>query len=1026
MTQSAERWREIDTLFDRALDLPAAQRRSFVADACGEDAALRNAVERLLAAHERTGDFLDQPAPAFAAAFVADDDIEPDQLTPGTRIGAYTVIDAVGRGGMGAVYRAQDERLDRIVALKIVTLTRGADEVARKRFIAEARLASALDHPGIGVVHDIGETGDGHLFLAMGYYDGETLAAKLARGPLPNHECLHYAVQIADALAAAHRKGIVHRDIKPANVIITSDGVAKIVDFGIAQLTGTSVDSVRGTLAYMSPEQLRGDAVDARTDVWSFGIMLHEMVSGAVPFRSGGAATQMRAISNDAPPALPTSTRRAARVNVVVRHCLEKRPDDRFPDAGALVTALAAIADSRSTVPPRSRLVAACAALVVIATAGAVIARAAFDGDLPVIAVGRVEEFGASNTPPLAGALSDMLATNLARVPRLRVLSNARMVEILAQLNDTSRAAPARAARQAGAAELLEGSLYSRTDGSLRLDLRRVALRDGSVRHAVTVTASDLFELVDRATEQLSALLGLSSDSLRVADVTTTSLVAYRFYEEGLRSAQLGDGREAIRLFEAALAEDSSFAMAAHYQWAMRLELEQQMPVSVRSWLLRLATRAPERERLIMQISWDASLTHAQRGAIADTLVMRYPELPEGYRQLATHYETAGDFTTALRHIQRVIDMDSLGLRASDDRCRACDALSGVVGLHIANDSLAAAERAARDWVRRQPGSVRAWNTLALALLAADRHDEAIAARRMSASLNPADPVNALFPAMVRISAGDFVGADRVLRELADASKPDDVRFDAIWFLAISLRTQGRFEEAVEIMRTAPDIHPARTITMRQHEAQALFESGRLRDAVRMFETAAKAVVGARSIPAQARQFTWNMTHAATVRAAMGDTAVLRAAADDIQRRGQQSYYGRDWRLHHHVRGLLLAARGQHADAAAEFRRAIFSPSVGYTRTNLELARALLALNRPREAVSILRSAFHGPLEASNLYVTRTDLHAMLGRAWEAAGRADSARVHYQRVLDAWRNADPYVHARRDSVRARLDGLRAP
>jgi predicted Zn-dependent protease len=206
-------------------------------------------------------------------------------------------------------------------------------------------------------------------------------------------------------------------------------------------------------------------------------------------------------------------------------------------------------------------------------------------------------------------------------------------------------------------------------------------------------------------------------------------------------------------------------------------------------------------------------------------------------------------------------------------------------------------------------------------------------------------------------------------------------------------------------------------------EGQVLFEMGRLDDAERLFASLLhfrRTDVHDQPPSVLARQRTWALTHVAAARAAAGDTGSLAALADSIEAIGGQSLFGRDNRLHHHARGLLLAARGQTAEAADAFRRAIHSRTAAYTRTNLELATVILALNRPLDAVDILQPAFRGSLEASNFYVTHTELHAALGRAWDAAGRTDSAAVHYRWVVQALRSADPPFHARRDSVRARL------
>jgi serine/threonine protein kinase/Tol biopolymer transport system component len=223
----------------------------------------------------------------------------------GETVGPYEILEVLGGGGMGVIYRARDPRLHRIVALKFLPPELTRDPEAKARFVQEARAASSLDHPNLCTILELGETPDGRLYLAMPCYDGETLRRRIERGPLPVEAALDIATQIAAGLAKAHRNGIVHRDIKPPNVIVTADGVVKILDFGLAKLAGSAAISAAGsslgTPAYMSPEQARGDAVDPRTDLWSLGIVCYEMLAGQRPFRGERAQTVIYAILNERP-----------------------------------------------------------------------------------------------------------------------------------------------------------------------------------------------------------------------------------------------------------------------------------------------------------------------------------------------------------------------------------------------------------------------------------------------------------------------------------------------------------------------------------------------------------------------------------------------------------------------------------------------------------------------------------------------------------------------------------------------------
>ena len=206
----------------------------------------------------------------------------------GQTVSHYEILGHLGAGGMGVVYKARDLKLDRTVALKFLPPDLTRDPEAKQRFVHEAKTASTLQHANVCVVHDIDETTDGQMFISMEYLEGETLTRKIERGPLPIDEAIDIAIQVAKGLTAAHQHGIVHRDIKPANILITSGGVAKIVDFGLAKLSGrtlmTREGSTLGTAAYMSPEQAHGEPADQRTDIWAMGVVVYEMLTGKHPF----------------------------------------------------------------------------------------------------------------------------------------------------------------------------------------------------------------------------------------------------------------------------------------------------------------------------------------------------------------------------------------------------------------------------------------------------------------------------------------------------------------------------------------------------------------------------------------------------------------------------------------------------------------------------------------------------------------------------------------------------------------------
>lgn len=334
-----ERWQQIKNVFNLALEYEPAQRPSFLSKACDNDEALQKEVESLLAAHEKDGSFIDSPV------FKSMVDHEPE-LKPGQLVGSYEITSFLGRGGMGEVYVAHDKRLGRKVALKLVLSSVTKDGSHVQRFEQEARAASALNHPNIIAIYEICEV-NSRLMIAAEFVEGETLRQRLSSGALSLNEVLNISIQIADALSAAHKAGIVHRDIKPENVMIRPDGYVKILDFGLAKLaaaesgesfaeafaqqieTGTGV--VIGTVGYMSPEQARGQEVDARSDIFNLGALIYEMLAGQKPFKGETPSDTFAAILKTDPPSLSQVAPEApAELVRIVNKALRKDREERF------------------------------------------------------------------------------------------------------------------------------------------------------------------------------------------------------------------------------------------------------------------------------------------------------------------------------------------------------------------------------------------------------------------------------------------------------------------------------------------------------------------------------------------------------------------------------------------------------------------------------------------------------------------------------------------------------------------------
>ena len=276
----------------------------------------------------------------------------------GQTVSHYKILEKRGEGGMGVVYKARDTKLDRYVALKFLPQHLTDDEVARKRFVHEAKAVSALDHTNICNVYEIDETPDGQMFIAMAYYEGESLRDRMKRGPLEVREVLNIVSQVATGLIKAHEKEIVHRDIKPANILITTDGVVIIVDFALAKLEGrtevTKTGTTVGTVAYVSPEQATGKSPDHRSDIWSLGVVLYEMLAGQKPFPGDHEAAVIYRVVNEEPLPLDQHRRDLPRgLQYIVDRALKKDPGERFQSAKKMLNAFATLAMTASTKPQR-------------------------------------------------------------------------------------------------------------------------------------------------------------------------------------------------------------------------------------------------------------------------------------------------------------------------------------------------------------------------------------------------------------------------------------------------------------------------------------------------------------------------------------------------------------------------------------------------------------------------------------------------------------------------------------------------
>jgi serine/threonine-protein kinase len=568
-----ERWQQVKSVFHRVRELAPEERSSFLDQACPADYSLRREVESLLSSDEE------------ARSVILESEMTRATLVGGTKLGDYEVQSLVGSGGMGVVYRARDLRLGRDVAIKVLPLFFASDRNRLRRFEQEARAAAALNHPNILAVHQLG-TYEGSPYLVSELLHGETLRARVKRGPIPLEESVEYARQIARGLAAAHEKGIVHRDLKPENLFLTKDGQIKILDFGLAKRTrpelaakseslATEMGVVMGTVGYMSPEQVRGQSADFRSDIFAFGAILYELLSGQRAFTGDSSADVSSAILNEDPPKLSRSDSHVPKaLEAVVERCLKKNPPERFQSVEELSVALQGIkALPRRGISLSPILTGArwriLAGVIVVAIAAAAIfvyvrnfrnRESAIDS----IAVMPFASKGGDSAGDLGDGVTSGLIDSLSQIPNLRVMSRSATSHYKGRDVD-----PQTVGRELNVRVVLTGTFTPRGDGFV-LDAELVNAKDDShiwgqqydTKPAEILTVQGA--LARALSEKLRSRL---SDEARanLAKPGTSNTEAYLLYVKGLYSFDRVDPQSekaAVAYFQQALEKDPAYAQA--------------------------------------------------------------------------------------------------------------------------------------------------------------------------------------------------------------------------------------------------------------------------------------------------------------------------------------------------------------------------------------------------------------------------------------------------------------------------------
>jgi TolB-like protein len=740
-----ERWARAAELFDKVVDQPPAIRLSLLDESCAGDPDLRADVVTLLESDATAGSFGDTPAFLFAKQ---EERVSAAALEPGSRLGRYQIVALLGAGSMGEVYRALDPQLGREVAIKVLPprTVLGSDQLAW--FDREARAAAALQHPNILTVYDVGVDRDISYVVAE-LLEGETLRARLQRGRVSVDLAARLALQILSGLAAAHDKGIIHRDLKPDNLFLTSDGVVKILDFGLAKTVGAIESAapviehglVMGTAGYMSPEQVSGLDADVRSDLFSFGAVLYETLHGVRAFAGQTPLETMRAVLTTTPPRVDDLPNGFASV---VRTCLAKDPVGRFASARDVSSDIATIVERRQQSARRAWMSAVAAGVVLVVGAATFVVAQRVPTPLGIGVTGRPalavlpfeDRSGGSADVALATGASSMFVTALAQTPGLDVIATERVEAGFRELGRSPNDASARqeVARHAGAGGMLVGTLF-KAGSELRLNVQIEDVKTGRVILARSRQGSDLFAIVDALAGDVRDALAVSDGSRArpLREVTTTSMEAYEMYAKAQQARHNNRYTDARTLFEEALGLDPGFTLARAQLVTMLDRLGEAAAADAQRRVVSTQLdRLPERQKLLADAVqlYDADPSRAVD--LLESLLQRYPDEEEAYDAIVHAYSHARDPKFAGKELALMQ--------------RWARAIPGPGSGHFHNHYgyayvqrklFTEAEREFRAYIRVNPDEANAYDSLAELFLMTGRPALAVDAYDQALRLNP-------------------------------------------------------------------------------------------------------------------------------------------------------------------------------------------------------------------------------------------------------------------------------------------------
>jgi serine/threonine protein kinase/Tfp pilus assembly protein PilF len=584
-----------------------------------------------------------------------------------TFAGRYRIIEDLGKGGMGLVYEAEDAKLKRHVALKLLPPDLTRDDEAKKRFVLEAQAASALDDPNVCTIYEIDETGDGQMFMSMACYDGETVKAKIERGAIPVEEAVEIAIQVAKGLARTHEAGIIHRDIKPGNILVTDRGEVRILDFGLAKLAGqtglTKVGTTMGTVIYMSPEQARGEEVDHRTDIWSLGVVLYEMLAGRLPFRGDRDQTVIYSILNVDPKPLSLIRKNIpAELEVVVAGATAKNLRDRYGSMAEMLDDLKAVRDGiRHPDAPRPSGILAREQRTIAAAR-------------PIAVISFENQTGDKTYDYLRKAIPNLLITSLEHSRYLRVVTWERMGDLLKQMGRPDAEVIDKdlgfeICRMEDIDSIVLGS-FTKAGDVFATDVKVLDVSSKKMIRSASSKGRGVDSILQSQIDELSTEIsrgmgitesGIARNGVAIAEATTASMEAYDYFLRGRDAYEKLYNEDARRLLEKAVELDPAFAVAYLYLARVYGRLrENKARNETYEKAKNLSDRATGKERMYIEAAYAQSIERAPEEAVAilKRMAQEYPDEKRVHHFLAARYRSKKLFYQAVEEYNRVLELD--------------------------------------------------------------------------------------------------------------------------------------------------------------------------------------------------------------------------------------------------------------------------------------------------------------------------------------------------------------------------------